>query len=130
MTQAQLDALNRLRWYSPGPAERARLKQTLGWGRGREETIALARELLAQGGLSRADVAKELNVDARYLDRLLKRPLPSQNGHKKTPISRGVAGLTGEHGASVSPGRPGRQMYASDVLSYDLESALNRVETA
>jgi hypothetical protein len=130
MTPAQLDALNKLRWYSPGPAERARLKQTLGWRRKREETIALALELLAAGGLGRADVAKEIDVDARYLDRLLRESPTRQNGHKKTPVSRGVVGLTDKPKAFAPPRRPGRPTYDGDAFSYDLESALERVEAA
>jgi hypothetical protein len=70
LNEEQKEAHNRLLWYGPGPAERARLKQVLGWRRTRVETAALADELLEQGLAGRV-VADRLGVSDRYLHRLL-----------------------------------------------------------
>ncbi len=77
LTPEQREAYNRLRWYSPGPAERARLKEVLGWRRTRVETVALAHELLEHGLIERA-VAVHLDVSDRYLRRLLAGHQPPQ----------------------------------------------------
>jgi len=66
----QKEAYNALRWYAPGPAERARLKLILRWKRTRDESLALALEMLA-AGRSRKAVADELGVTDRHLRRLL-----------------------------------------------------------
>jgi hypothetical protein len=75
LSSEQKAALDRLCWYSPGAAERARLKKVLGWRRSRQETVALAEELLDEGRMLSA-VADELAVGTRYLTRLLKSPTP------------------------------------------------------
>jgi hypothetical protein len=69
-TQEQRRAYDRLRWHQPIAAERARLKKVLGWRRTREETIALAEELLEEGRVLTA-VADDLGVSDRYLRRLV-----------------------------------------------------------
>jgi hypothetical protein len=95
----QRAALDLLRWYSPGPAERARAKNVLGWRRTREETIALAQELLAEGRILLA-AANELGVGARYLRRLLdevsdvENPPRNRSTHAaKVALSRDTKGL-------------------------------------
>lgn len=70
LSDEQRRAYDRLRWAELGPADRARCKLVLGWRRTREETVALAAELLAEG-LVGAAVASKLNVSPRYLRQVL-----------------------------------------------------------
>jgi hypothetical protein len=65
----QRQAYDRLRWENPGLADRARAKLVLGWKRTREETVALAAELLAEGLLPAA-VADRLGVTDRHMRRI------------------------------------------------------------
>ena len=89
----QRAAYDRLRWHQPASAERARLKTILGWKRTREETEALATELLEQGLLERV-VADRLGVSDRYLRRLVA-------GSQATP--RIAAPDPSTHAAEVAP---------------------------
>jgi hypothetical protein len=104
----QREAYNLLRYYSPGPAERARLKQVLGWRRTREETIALARELLADG-LMIGVVADRCGIGRRYLARLLEQaengsPTPENTPDK--PLNQAaVLAVTRETGIDSRPAR-------------------------
>jgi len=91
LTPDQRDTYEHLIYWSPGPAERARLKVRLGWRRTREETLALVKELLARG-LTRLQVAGELGVDVDYVDRLLKPSPTHEIEPKNPPTSRGVSG--------------------------------------
>jgi hypothetical protein len=102
LTDQQKEAHNRLVWYAPGPAERARLKKVLGWRRTRTETTALAWELLDQGR-SRLDVAAEIGIGVRYLDRLLDGDGTAPNGAEKASVSKDVPALTGETDPGVPP---------------------------
>jgi hypothetical protein len=123
MSTAERGAWNELRWYSPGAAERARLKLVLGWKRSRDETIALAHELRSEGR-GDAAIADELGVTDRYLERLLEQgrdlPKPPRNP------SAHAADLapTCETNGAVPHRLSGRQMYDGDAFSYDLEAAL------
>lgn len=72
MSDAELRALDELRYSQPNPARRAELKLVLGWKRTRDETLGLATELLERGMILSA-VAARLDVDTRYLGALLKR---------------------------------------------------------
>jgi hypothetical protein len=99
LNDEQRVALDLLRWYSPGPADRARAKNMLGWRRTREETIALAQELLAEGRILLA-VANELGVGTRYLGRLLaevsdlEKPPRNRSTHAaKVALTRNTKGL-------------------------------------
>lgn len=102
LSDKQKEAHNRLLWYSPGLAERARLKQVLGWRRTQDETIALAQELLA-GGRGRLEVAGIIGVGVRYLDRLLQGCPTSRNSAEKASMCRDVAVLTSESDPPVPP---------------------------
>lgn len=70
MSPEKRQAYDCLRWYSPGPAERGRLKKVLAWKRTHEETVAFARELLDRG-LVRTAILDELDITERHLRRLL-----------------------------------------------------------
>jgi hypothetical protein len=96
----QREAVDRLAWYSPGPAQRARLKKTLGWKRTKEETLAWARELLAEGRMV-APIARELGVEARYLKRLLQESETPQNGGRKASSQAEKVALTRESDTGV-----------------------------
>jgi hypothetical protein len=115
MRPEQREALDRLRWHSPGPAERARLKRVLRIRRTREETIALALELLAAGRVP-GSIADELGVTARYLSRLLHPP--------QAPPDLGLeaASEAAPNGSNVQ--KRHRPTYSGDALAYDFESAL------
>lgn len=98
LSSEQKEAHNQLLWYGPGPADRARLKQVLGWRRTRTETISLATELLEQG-LMESVVAGKLGVSHRYLHRLLE----AENlGRKPSGLATEVA-LTCETDPGVPP---------------------------
>ena len=97
MNQAQREAYDRLRWHNPGPAERARLKTALGWRRSSEETVARALELLAQGRMVSA-AADELEVGARYLQRLLERSQTPENRPRNPRDHAAELAVTGESG--------------------------------
>jgi hypothetical protein len=127
MNAAQLDAYDRLRWYSPGPAERARLKATLGWKRTRQETIALALELRVEGRGDLA-IADELGIGDRYLTRLLEQVRDHEKTRRNPSIHTAEMAPTCESEGSVSPGRPGRQMYGGDAATYDFQTALRGAE--
>jgi hypothetical protein len=129
MSAAQREAYNDLRWRPCGPAERARLKKTLGWKRTREETIALALELFDEGRivLATADV---LGVSDRYLARLLAQ-VPDRSELSCNPsVHAAEMAPTCETNGTVPPRLAARQMYGGDAFSYDLGSALERVEAA
>jgi transposase-like protein len=107
----QRDALDRLEFHRPGPAERARLKILLGWKRiPREERAALARELLADGMVTAA-VADLLSVTDRHLRRLLAEtaekgsdPLPETA--EIAEAMRPLADITSGPKVIPCPGRP------------------------
>jgi hypothetical protein len=126
MTQAQRDAYERLRWHPCGPAERARLKRTLGWKRSREETIALALELRAEGRSDLA-IADDLGVGDRYLTRLLDQVPDSPELPRNPSAHAAEMAPTCETNGTVPTRLRGRQMYASDAFAYDLEHELRRV---
>jgi hypothetical protein len=73
LTEEQRRAVDELRWRSPAPAARARLKLLLGWKRTGVEATALARELEVDG-LNRKAIAAYLGVSDRHLRRLLADP--------------------------------------------------------
>jgi hypothetical protein len=103
LNDEQKEAHNQLLWYRPGPAKRARLKQVLGWRRTRDETRALAVELLEQGLIEKA-VDLRLEVSDRYLHRLLavQEPARENRGRKPSNHAEEVA-LTRETDPSVPP---------------------------
>jgi hypothetical protein len=123
MNAVQLDAYNRLRWYSPGPAERARLKLVLGWKRSREETIALALELRGEGRCDLA-IADELGVSDRYLGRLLEQVRDDEKPPRNPSVHAADLAPTCETNGAVPQRLSGRQMYGGDAFSYDLDAAL------
>jgi hypothetical protein len=75
-------ALDELRFSTPGPARRAELKTVLGWRRTREETIAFAQGLLAEGRSIRF-AARKLDVEPRHLSAVLKEVGTSENATRK-----------------------------------------------
>jgi hypothetical protein len=93
LNDEQRVALDLLRWYSPSAADRARAKNALGWRRTKEETIALAQELLAEGRILLA-VANELGVGARYLRRLLAGVSDLEKPPRNRPTHKGKVALT------------------------------------
>lgn len=130
MRPEQREAYDRLRWYSPGPAERARLKKTLGWKRTREETIALARELLAKGRMVAA-AADELGVGTRYLKRLLEQDETPLKVARNRSIHAAVLAPTCEtQGVGQTTPKKGRSVYGGDPFAYDFRLALDRAEAA
>jgi hypothetical protein len=70
MSPERREAYKLLRWYSPGPAERARLKKVLGWRRTHEETLALVSELL-ELGMVKSAITTQLGITDRHLRRVL-----------------------------------------------------------
>jgi hypothetical protein len=101
MTVEQRAAYDVLRWQSPVPAERARLKLVLGWKRTYEETVALATELRAQGLMDSA-IADELRIGDRYLRRLLKTGVhPSENVPANPHQQRAEVAPTGESDTGI-----------------------------
>jgi hypothetical protein len=128
MTPEERQAYDLLTYGSPGPGERAIAKLVLGRRRTREETLAHAEALAA--GLTRLEVADRLQVDPRYLDRLLresslgKGPTP-EIGSEKAPASRGFVGLPDTPKVIPLPEHlAGRQVYGSDPFSYDFRAAI------
>jgi hypothetical protein len=100
----QRKAYDQLRWHRPGPAERARLKGVLGWRRTREETLALAHELLDDGRMI-ATVSDDLGVSRRYLRRLLaEESRTSENGGSNPSIHAPEMALTRNPDTCVPPG--------------------------
>jgi hypothetical protein len=114
--EEQRRAYDRLRWYHPGPAERARLKTVLGWRRTREETVALAEELLDRGRVLPA-IAAELGVSDRYLRRLLREEsLTPENRRRKASIHAPEMALTRNSGTRVPHGsQDGRKLRAGGL---------------
>ena len=129
MSAAQREAYYDLRWRPCGPAERARLKKTLGWKRTREETIALALELLEEGRNVLA-IADLLGVGDRYLTRLLDQARDIEKQPRNRSTHAPEMAPTCETNGTVPPRPAARQMYAGDAFSYDLASALEQVEAA
>lgn len=105
LSNGQRAAYDQLHYGVNGPAARARLKMELGWRRSREETLALARELLA-AGRTRLEAADEIGIRADYLDRILDRSDPPEISPKNQPVCRGVSGLTGGVGVNHRPAPP------------------------
>jgi hypothetical protein len=129
MSAAQREAYNDLRWLPCGPAERARLKKTLGWKRTREETIALALEIRGEGRGNLA-IADELGVSDRYVVRLLDQVRDTEKQPRNPPSHGAEMTPTCETNGTVPPRLRERQIYAGDAFSYDLQRALERVEAA
>jgi hypothetical protein len=123
MSTAERGAWNELRWYSPGPAERARLKLVLGWKRSREETIALSCELRNEGR-GDAAIADELGVTDRYLDRLLEQVRDLPKSPRNPSVHATDLAPTCETARTAHPRLSGRPVYGSDPFSYDLDAAL------
>jgi hypothetical protein len=65
-------------------------EEVLGWKRTREETIALAEELLAEGRMVSV-VAEDLGVGERYLQRLLESPTPRKRPRNASAHAAKVA---------------------------------------
>lgn len=108
LTAEQREAYDRLRWYRPGPADRARLKMVLGWKRTRDETIALALDLLGQGLLEQV-VADRIGVSDRYLRRMLvEESLPPDFTALDPSGHAAEVAPTCEPDTGVPPRRPGR----------------------
>lgn len=129
MNREQREAYDRLRWHRPGPAESARLKVVLGWRRTREETLALADELLGKGLLERV-VADRLKVSHRYLHRLLAyRAETTQKEPLNPTIHAADVALTGETDTGVGEAPRPRENGAPPrrfVGLEDLERYLDR----
>jgi hypothetical protein len=85
-------AVDRLRWYSPAPAERASLKRLLGWKRTHEETMALLAELLNRG-MARSAIRDELGCTDRHLRRLLSEIDAEQVPEAENRTRKAFAGL-------------------------------------
>ena len=102
LTDEQKVAYDRLRWHSPGPAERARLKIVLRWRRTREETVALARELLAEGLMLQV-VADRVGVDHRYLKRVLSEVGEAEKAPRKPFVHAADLALTCETDVAIPP---------------------------
>ncbi len=102
LTDEQKVAYDRLRWHSPGPGERARLKIVLRWRRTREETVALACELLAEGLMLQV-VADRVGVDHRYLKRVLSQVGKAGKVPRKPCVHATDLALTCETDVAIPP---------------------------
>lgn len=108
LTAEQREAYDRLLWHRPRPAERARLKMVLGWKRTRDETTALALDLVDQGLIERV-VADRLGVSDRYLRRLLTvEATTPENAPPDTNVHAAEVAPTCETEVVVPPARPSR----------------------
>ena len=116
MSAAQREAYNELRWHPCGPAKRARLKNTLGWKRTREETVALALELRGEGRGNLA-IADELGVSDRYLVRLLDQARDTEKQPRNRSAHAADVAPTCETNGTVPPRLADRQMYDGDLSS-------------
>jgi hypothetical protein len=94
-----------------------------------ERTIALALELLEEGRNVLA-VADVLGVGDRYLTRLLDQVADCNAPPRNRSTHAPEMAPTCETNGTVPPRLAAREMYAGDAFSYDLGSALERVEAA
>jgi hypothetical protein len=100
----QRRAYDLLRYGLPGAADRARAKDVLGWKPTREERLALALELLADG-TPRKLVADKMGVGVEYLDRLLRQA----NADKASQNTGRCRDFSRPSDASKGSGHPGRR---------------------
>ena len=123
MTAAQRQAFDRLRWHDPPPAERARLKRTLGMRRTREETLALLRELLDKR-MVRAAILDELGCTDRHLRRLLAEVQKVEKPARKPVSQLEQTDITDRTRVVTHPSD--RATYGGDLFAYDFAAALRR----